>query len=100
MGKRTIFAKNFALIGVLGGVAIALGVPILALAGVSGGAMSQGGAIAITIISVLAGAPIVFVSAFFGIVIPSSVEKSGDEGHGHHEKNEHRNSKPETGANI
>ena len=76
MAKITVFAKNLALVGVLGGVAIAVGVPMLTYMGVAGGVMSQGGAIAITIIAILAGAPIVLVSAFFGIVIPQTVEKS------------------------
>jgi hypothetical protein len=76
MGKKVVFAKSLALTGVFCGLAIALGVPLLTFMAVAGDVMSQGGAIAITIISVLAGAPIVLVSAFFGIVIPSTVEKS------------------------
>jgi uncharacterized membrane protein YcjF (UPF0283 family) len=78
MGKKVTFAKNLAVVGVLSGLAIAIAVPFLAFAAANRGIISGGGAIAITIICVLAGAPIVLVSAFFGIVIPSSVEKAGD----------------------
>jgi hypothetical protein len=74
MGKKVAFAKNLALIGVMSGLAISLGVPFLAFQAAGKGVISGGGAIAITIISVLAGMPVVIVSAFFGIVIPSTVE--------------------------
>jgi hypothetical protein len=80
MGKQVIFGKSLALTGVLGGLAIAIIVPFLAFIAAGSGVIPSGGAIAITIIAVLSGAPIVLVSAFFGIVIPSSVEKSDDGG--------------------
>jgi hypothetical protein len=78
MGKKTTFAKSLAVTGVMSGLAIAILVPLLAFIAAGKEVIPSGGAIAITIISVLAGAPIVLISAFFGIVIPSSVEKSDD----------------------
>jgi hypothetical protein len=89
MGKQVIFGKSLALTGVLGGLAIAIVVPFLAFIAAWREVIPSGGAIAITIISVLAGAPIVLISAFFGIVIPSSVEKSDDTKHQH--SNERQN---------
>ena len=78
MAKKVAFAKNLALVGVISGVLIAIAVPFLAFTAAASEVIPAGGAIAVAIIAVLAGAPIVLVSAFFGIVIPSSVEKSDD----------------------
>jgi hypothetical protein len=95
MGKITAFSKSLALSGVLSGLAIAIVVPFLAFVASGSGVIPAGGAIAIAIVAVIAGAPIVLVSAFFGIVIPSSVEKSDDERHGHHKDKGHKQEKDE-----
>ncbi len=100
MGKKVVFAKSLALTGIFCGLAIALGVPFLAFFAAKIDAITSGGAIAIAIVAVIAGAPIVLVSAFFGIVIPSTVEKSENEGpgHRHDEKSQARSSGSQTGT--
>jgi hypothetical protein len=70
MGKKVEFGKRFAMIGVISGLALALGVPALALMG----GMPYGIVCAIMIVSVLTGGAIILVSSFFGIVLPTVVE--------------------------
>jgi hypothetical protein len=70
MGKKIEFGKRFAMIGVVSGLALALGVPALALVG----GMPYGIVCAVMIISVLTGGAIILVSAFFGIVLPTVAE--------------------------
>jgi hypothetical protein len=70
MGKKVEFGKRFAMIGVISGLALALGVPALALAG----HMPYGIVCAIMIVSVLTGGAIILVSSFFGIVLPTVAE--------------------------
>jgi hypothetical protein len=70
MGKKVEFGKRFAMIGVLSGLALALGVPALALMG----GMPYGIVCAIMIVSVLTGGAIILVSSFFGIVLPTVAE--------------------------
>jgi hypothetical protein len=70
MGKKVEFGKRFAMIGVISGLALALGVPALALLG----KMPYGIVCAIMIVSVLTGGAIILVSSFFGIVLPTVAE--------------------------
>jgi hypothetical protein len=70
MGKKVEFGKRFAMIGVISGLALALGVPALAIAG----GMPYGIICAIMIVSVLTGGAIIPVSSFFGIVLPTVAE--------------------------
>ena len=100
MPKRVAFAKNLAVAGVVAGLTIALVVPFLAFLAAGWHVIPSGGAVAITIISVLAGAPVVLVSAFFGVVIPSSVEESDHERHGHHRDKWHKQEKDEVTKGI
>jgi|GEM_PF-5292521 len=93
MGKKVAFAKSLALVGVLAGIFIAVIVPIAGFIAAGAGVIPGGGAIAIAIVCVLAGTPIVIVSTFFGIVIPSTVEKSDGDEHRHFKDKWHKHEK-------
>ena len=69
--------RAMAVVGVLGGVAIALGLPYIVIVyGQSMGAVAQ---VLLTILALLTGGIIAGLSAFFGTVIPHSVEGSCQE---------------------
>lgn len=70
MGKKVEFGKRFALVGVISGLVLALGVPLLAIIG----NMPTGIVCAVMIVSVLTGGAIILVSSFFGIVLPTVAE--------------------------
>ena len=76
------FPRWLAALGVLGGVAIALGLSYLVL--VHGGDLSSGAKVAMVITGVLAGGILALASAVVGITVPTIATHSGiDLGHHH-----------------
>jgi hypothetical protein len=74
-GEVRFGGKMTALIGVLGGVAVAAGVPAVVL--IYGQSMGWGAQLTVIILALLLGAPISAISAILGIVIPSSASGGG-----------------------
>jgi hypothetical protein len=74
MSDEVHFQRWVSLVGVLGGVGIALGLPYIVLA--FGGDLSSGAKVALVILGLSAGGLIALVSAVVGIAIPKTVRKA------------------------
>jgi hypothetical protein len=74
MSDEVHFQRWVSLVGVLGGVGIALGLPYIVLA--FGGDLSSGAKVALVILGLAAGGLIALVSAVVGIAIPKTVRKA------------------------
>lgn len=74
MSNEVHFQRWVSLVGVLGGVSIALGLPYIVLA--FGGDLSSGAKVALVILGLAAGGLIALVSAVVGIAIPKTVRKA------------------------
>ncbi len=94
---KVLFSALIPFAGLLGGVAIAVGLPYVTLVYGSGGAdaatsLSTAAQTGIIILALLIGGAVAFCSAFFGIVIPRRV--AGGSSHGNYRDRHHR---PESG---
>jgi hypothetical protein len=69
------FPRWLATMGILGGVAIAIGVPYIVL--VFGGDLGSGAKVALVILSLVAGGLLAIVTAVVGITIPTRVTDAG-----------------------
>ncbi len=74
-GEVRFGGKITALIGVLGGVAVAAGVPAVVL--IYGQSMGWGAQLTVIIVALVLGTPITAISAILGIVIPTSASSGG-----------------------
>lgn len=67
--ERVKFGKGLALVGLLGGLGIALGLPALLI--LFGQFLGSGIITALTIMALMTGGTLAIISAFFGTVIPN-----------------------------
>lgn len=73
--SKLLFTRWLAAVGVLGGVAIALGLPYLVLA--HGVGLGGGAQVTLIILALLVGASLAGVSAVVGITVPTAITGGG-----------------------
>jgi hypothetical protein len=71
MSNEVQFQRGISLVGVMGGVIIAVGLPYVVLA--YGGDLSSGAKVALIILGILTGGLIALASAVVGIAMPKAV---------------------------